>query len=293
MFKKINCKEIRDAYIRECENVKAFSNSIHPRLAIIAYDARDDDRAYLDAITKLSMRLGVSLRIRNIISKDQSIFDIFESINDFIKCQIEDGAPILLMGVPRSFAKFMVQIPTNLDIDCWCPANRGKFLAGDEDAHDPITAACVFQVIDQYLFDEDWPRTRTLILGRGKIGNEVAAILRGKGTMVTQVNSQTPKWIIEQQASLSEIIVSCIGKPHVYQLGDFLLGSNDKIVIDVGVSQIDGKLFGDIEIPPAIIEWDVPNRIEYSTVLGGIGSITTARLMHDVFEVAAVKHANE
>ncbi|HCJ53515.1 MAG TPA: bifunctional methylenetetrahydrofolate dehydrogenase/methenyltetrahydrofolate cyclohydrolase, partial [Glutamicibacter sp.] len=75
----------------------------------------------------------------------------------------------------------------------------------------------------------------------------------------------------------ADVVIAAAGVPHIVKADAIKPGA---IVLDVGVSRVDGKVTGDVD--PAVAEvasWISPNP-------GGVGPMTRAMLLNNVVEAA-------
>lgn len=134
-----------------------------------------------------------------------------------------------------------------------------------------------------------------LVIGRSDIvGKPIAKMLLDRDCTVIQAHSKTPKERLLRMFSFADIIISAVGKKDLiseedaYQYfkdnrhnfyGDFT-NKKDRIIIDVGINRnSDGKLCGDLseDFKKKYSEY-------YTPVPGGVGPMTVAMLIENVWE---------
>ena len=124
---------------------------------------------------------------------------------------------------------------------------------------------------------------RVTVIGRSLvIGKPVSMMLQAKNATVTMCHTKTVD--MASECRKAEIIVAAAGKAGVVN-GDFV--SEGQTVIDVGIGWSDrlNKLCGDVRLDGV-----EPSVGAITPVPGGVGSVTTAVLMHHVV-LAAEKAA--
>jgi methylenetetrahydrofolate dehydrogenase (NADP+) / methenyltetrahydrofolate cyclohydrolase len=119
-----------------------------------------------------------------------------------------------------------------------------------------------------------------LIVGYGKnVGKPVAYLLMrrhaGSVTLTHRYTKQDDLFLKHMKEA--DIIISGVGIPHFVR-GDF----KDKIIIDAGISVIEGRLKGDVD-PMLAVSNDI------TPVPGGVGPVTTALLFQNVAMAAEGK----
>lgn len=118
---------------------------------------------------------------------------------------------------------------------------------------------------------------KAVVIGQSAIVGRPVALLLGERKMtVTICNTGTTPEDLEQFVRLSDVVVACAGRP------DLIKGSWIKpgaIVIDVGTTEVAGKLKGDVEFASAIerASWMTP-------VPGGVGPLTVTMLMQNLMD---------
>ncbi|HCM93262.1 MAG TPA: bifunctional methylenetetrahydrofolate dehydrogenase/methenyltetrahydrofolate cyclohydrolase, partial [Glutamicibacter sp.] len=75
----------------------------------------------------------------------------------------------------------------------------------------------------------------------------------------------------------ADVVIAAAGVPHIIKADAIKEGA---IVLDVGVSRVDGKVTGDVDPAAAeVASWISPNP-------GGVGPMTRAMLLNNVVEAA-------
>ncbi|KAK0521539.1 tetrahydrofolate synthase, partial [Tilletia horrida] len=125
-----------------------------------------------------------------------------------------------------------------------------------------------------------------VVLGRSEIvGNPTTSLLRARNATVTQCHSKTPHDDLLAKLATADIVVAAIGQPQFIK-GECL--KKDAIVIDVSTKYIPDaskrsgqRLVGDVDSESASRVASV-----IAPVSGGVGPMTVALLMHNVFPSA-------
>lgn len=113
-----------------------------------------------------------------------------------------------------------------------------------------------------------------LVIGYGKaVGKPLGYLLMRShvGSVTTTHQYTSIDELFWKHIPNNDIIISAIGKAHLIS-GDY----EEKLFIDAGISVVDGKLKGDIH--PDLIE-----KNDVTPVPGGVGPVTTALLLRNVF----------
>jgi methylenetetrahydrofolate dehydrogenase (NADP+)/methenyltetrahydrofolate cyclohydrolase len=157
-------------------------------------------------------------------------------------------------------------IDPDRDVDGFHPVNAGRLLLGQPGLR-PCTPAGVLRMLDHAGIE--LAGRRAVVVGRSNIvGKPVALLLLQRNATVTICHSRTPD--LGERTREAEVLVVAIGRPHFVKPDMVRPGA---VVVDVGVTPVEGKLKGDVD--PAVAEvagWITP-------VPGGVGLMTRAMLM--------------
>lgn len=191
--------------------------------------------------------------------------EIINYINSF---EINDGFIVLSPFGSEDLDINAMKGSINIkDLDSFTYKSLGLSLAGDI-KYLPATAKAVAMFIDDKF--EDISGKHIVIANRTNvIGKPLAMYLVTRGATVTILNSHSrnTKKIIRN----SDIFISAIGKANYYNSTYF---KDNMVLIDVGTSIVDGKVFGDIDYNSL-----EKMNVEVLTNKKGIGAITTLCLL--------------
>lgn len=115
------------------------------------------------------------------------------------------------------------------------------------------------------------------LIGRGKtVGEPLRDMLLARNCTLAIAHSHTKRGDLESLLLNSDIVISAVGKPDLFGVSDLKLNS---IVIDAGISRIDGKQVGDFRHKYIDI-WE--SVVTYTPWVNGVGKLTVASLMMNV-----------
>ncbi|HEY8643635.1 MAG TPA: bifunctional 5,10-methylene-tetrahydrofolate dehydrogenase/5,10-methylene-tetrahydrofolate cyclohydrolase, partial [Candidatus Dormibacteraeota bacterium] len=142
----------------------------------------------------------------------------------------------------------------------------GRLLLGQPGLR-PCTPAGVLRMLDHAGIE--LAGRRAVVVGRSNIvGKPVALLLLERNATVTVCHTRTRD--LAERIREAEVLVVAMGRPHFVKPDMVRPGA---VVVDVGVTPVEGKLKGDVD--PAVAEvagWITP-------VPGGVGLMTRAMLM--------------
>lgn len=116
---------------------------------------------------------------------------------------------------------------------------------------------------------------KAAIVGQSAIVGRPLQLLLGESRVTTFVcNTGTSDEDLKKIVGAADIVVACAGKPGLIKGAWIKKGA---VVIDVGTTEVDGKLAGDVEYDAAL------QRAGYITpVPGGVGPLTVTMLMENL-----------
>ena len=163
-------------------------------------------------------------------------------------------------------------IPYEVDVDGLTSYNLGSLFSGTYNLI-PATSLAVLELLNFYkIKTED---KNIVIAGRSRlVSSPLAKILSSKsynGNVSVIHSKTTNQKLFTKQA---DIFISAVGSAKLYDYSFFKEGST---IIDIGISSVDGKTYGDIDTNQ--IENLVSNRAPFP---GGVGPITVSALFFNL-----------
>lgn len=155
-------------------------------------------------------------------------------------------------------------IPTKLNVDGFEQTNVKHQL------YTPCTALGIIEYLKSITTLEG---KNVTLIGRGKtVGKPLIPLLLKENTTLTICHSKTNKEDLTNSILVADIVISAIGKPQYINPLHIL----DAIVIDAGISRVDGKQVGDLAHNKPL------DHLKYTPWTGGVGKLTVAMLMYNV-----------
>jgi methylenetetrahydrofolate dehydrogenase (NADP+)/methenyltetrahydrofolate cyclohydrolase len=166
-------------------------------------------------------------------------------------------------------------IDPDKDADGLHPINLGRLVL-NEPATLPCTPRGIVELVRRHGID--WRGAEVCVVGRGiTVGRPLGLILTRRSENSTVTLCHTGTRDLAEHTRRADIVVAAAGVPGMITADMVRQGS---VLIDVGVSRVDGKTTGDLH--PDVWEraaWVTPNP-------GGVGPMTRAMLLSNVVDRA-------
>jgi methylenetetrahydrofolate dehydrogenase (NADP+) / methenyltetrahydrofolate cyclohydrolase len=244
-----------------------------PTLAIVCFDTDGPSAIYAASVSRAASRVGIEPRIVtphpgeathavvariDALGRDPSVAGIV--VSQPIPVALDAGAVIAAIDPGR-------------DVDGATPTNAGH-LARGEPAPVPATALAVMELLRAY--DIPVAGRRVVVVGRSPvIGRPVASLLVAADATVTICHRATRD--LASETRRAEILVVAAGSPGLISADMVSPGS---VVVDCGISTVDGTVRGDVAPDVATVAGAV------SPVPGGIGPVTAMVLVEQTLDAA-------
>ena len=161
-------------------------------------------------------------------------------------------------------------IDADKDLDCLSEVSVGRFYKGEK-CFMPCTPNSVITLLKAYNIEIEGKEV--VIIGRSNIvGKPLFQMFLNENATVTVCHSRTKN--LKEVCKRADILVVAIGRANFIDSSYVREGA---VVIDVGTSEVNGKITGDVNFD------DVYDKASLITpVPGGVGSLTTTLLLKNV-----------
>ena len=241
-------------------------NDIPPVLTAITVGDNPASLLYVSVKEKKAQELGVNFNWIK-LKENTSEKELQDKISDFSE---SSQGMIIQLPLPKhlNIEKIIDLIPSEIDVDGLTTFSLGKLYSENLNII-PATSLAILELLSHYEIDTE--DRNIVIAGRSRlVTSPLSKILSSKkyNGNVSVIHSKTsnPKEFI----SKADIFISAVGKSKLFDKSYFKEGS---YVIDVGISVVDGKSYGDIDT--ADLDNYLMGRAPYP---GGIGPITVSGL---------------
>ena len=249
------------------------NNDKPPVLTAITVGENPASLLYVSVKEKKAKLLGVDF---NWIKLKESTLE--SKLEDTISEYSESSQGMIVqLPLPEhlNVEKVIDLIPNEIDVDGLTTFNLGRLYSENLNII-PATSMAILELLSHYEIETE--DKNIVIAGRSRlVTSPLSKILSSKkfNGNVTVIHSKTsnPKDFI----SKADIFISAVGKSKMFDKSYFKEGS---YVIDVGISVVDGKSYGDIDT--ADLDNYLLGRAPYP---GGIGPITVSALYSNLAQL--------
>ncbi|PNR95493.1 bifunctional 5,10-methylenetetrahydrofolate dehydrogenase/5,10-methenyltetrahydrofolate cyclohydrolase [Petrotoga olearia] len=265
----IEVKNIIDKIKTEISSLKE-KLSYEPKLVSLVVEPDESTKSYLNSQKRNAKKYGINLEI----------IESSDLIDDLRKYNEDDSTDAIFVARPlkKGFTELDIAqyINPEKDVEGVSLYNIGSMFY-EKELFVPCTADAVVKIIED---TTDVKGKNIVILGRSTtVGKPAALMLQRHGRDATVTVTHTKTKNLKEIAKSADILVAAIGKANFV---DRTFVRNGMIVIDVGINVVDGMIVGDVDK-------GVSEICQLTPVPGGVGSVTTAILMRNVFRAAINK----
>ncbi len=239
-------------------------------LAIIWVGDDTASEIYIKNKMKKSELVGIKTYLYHlpVNTKEKEVIELIKKLNNDNNIK----GILLQSPVPKhiDIIKCFNTIDSKKDVDGFTNISIGNLVQGNP-YHISCTPKGIIKLLDYYKIDLDGKNV--CIINRSLIvGKPLMQLFLERNATVTVCHSHTKD--LNYYTKNADIVVSAVGKPN------FLTGNMIKegaIIIDVGISRVNGKVVGDVE------RESIDSKAAYLTpVPGGIGPMTVAMIFDNI-----------
>ena len=237
------------------------------KLCTIGFN-NDQWNQYTGSLVRNCQKYG--MQCQNIVV-DACTPDEFCAIIKDACAQSDISGVIVQQPLPREYAHAVEFIDVNKDVDCLNPLSVAKLYLG-KDGFPPATPLAVLNLLDYYQID--LYGKNVVIVGRGNaVGKPLALMCLQRNATVTVCHTKTQN--LADICRGADILISACGAPGLITPNHV---TPKTIVVDVGLSFVEGKTCGDVSA-------DVYDICQAATpVPRGIGPVTCVTLLQNLIK---------
>ena len=246
-----------------------------PTLAVIITKDNEAGAVYVRNKQRACEKTGVNsmtIEFESTVSEDEMLAKI-----DELNQNPEIDAILVQLPIPNHLdtEKILNRISPSKDADGFHYVNAGKMFTGQMPSSIACTPKGIIRLLDEYKIKLEG--LNALVIGRSNIvGKPIAQLLLQRNATVTMAHSKTKN--LADYTKMADLIVVAIGKPK-FLTGDMV--KEGVVIIDVGISRVDGKLSGDVDFDSV-----APKASFITPVPKGVGPMTVAMLIQNTVELS-------
>lgn len=268
-------KKLRDELLVQYKE-KIKEEKLNITLAIILVGNNEASKLYIKNKEKYCTEVGIKVD-KYLLDEDTSEEVLINLIKDLNEDEKITGI-ILQSPVPDGidFDKCSGMILPSKDVDGFTKDNVYNLYLNKKSIL-PCTVKGIIKLLEYYNIEINGENVA--IIGRGNIvGKPLAMALENRNATVSLLHSKTKD--LKMFTKDADIVVVACGIPKLLKKEMIKEGS---VVIDVGISRVDGKIVGDIDFDNIkdIALFVTPNP-------GGIGPMTIAMIIDNLIEMGEV-----
>lgn len=256
-----------------CQEINAESQGLNKKLCVVGFDEPRWNQ-YANSLKNSAAKYGFACD-NIVVENDVDPNELCRIVDEV--CVSDDVAGVMLQQpLDRPYKIAVGHVDVNKDVDCLNPLSVCR-LYNAENGFRPATPLAVLRLLDYYGIE--LRGKNVVVVGRGSaVGKPLALMLLERNATVTVCHTKTVD--LPSICKRADIIVSACGVAGLIT-NDYV--TDRSIVIDVGLSFVDGKTCGDVAA-------EVYEKCcAVSPVPGGIGPVTRAALFENLLKAAKGK----
>ncbi len=250
------------------------NNGIVPCIYVILIGDNPASVIYVRNKENAAKRCGI-LSKKIILPVDVSEDELLNKINELNDNPLVHGILVQLPVPPHiDENKIMETICVNKDVDGFHPFNEGKIFTGNSSFY-PCTPFGIIKMLDYS--NIELTGKNVIIVGQSIIvGKPLSIMLMNRYATVSVLNIYTGD--IRRWTKMADILISATGKAHLI---DDSFVKDGAVIIDVGITKLNGKICGDVNFDSVIEKVS-----KITPVPGGVGPVTVSVLMENTVNAA-------
>ena len=245
---------------------------IKPSLAVIQIGEDPASNAYIKGKAKAANEIGMNFRLFQ-YAFDTSEREIVNKIVELNNDEYIDGI-IVQLPLPSGMStkKIINAIEVSKDVDGLTDKSIARFY-NNRKCFVPCTPQAVIELLKRK--EIEVAGKHVVVVGRSNlVGKPLVQLFLKKDATVTVCHSKTEN--LKELTKLADILIVAVGKKHLITAD---MVKEGVIIVDVGITREDGKLYGDVDFDK------VEKKASYITpVPGGVGPMTVTMLLKNVIE---------
>lgn len=253
------------------------NKGIVPSINVILVGDNPASVVYVSNKERASERCGI-LSHKSVYPESLTEKELLNKIEELNNDPLVHGI-LIQLPLPKHIDEKIIMefISPAKDVDGFHPLNTGKIFTQNSPFY-PCTPYGIIKMLDYYNISVKG-KNCTIIGQSNIVGKPLAVMLMDKLATVVSLNIFTKD--IKSFTQKADILISATGKAHLIDESFIKKGA---VVIDVGISKLNGKICGDVNFESVI------NKVSKITpVPGGVGPVTVSVLMENTVKSAMMK----
>lgn len=261
-------QQVRGALAEEIAKLVAAGHRA-PCLAVVLVGDDPASKSYIKGKQRACQRIGME-SVEHLLPESTSQDELLALIDRLNADDAVDGI-LVQLPLPAQISPAVVAeaIDPAKDADALHPITSGRLLAGTAELVS-CTPLGIMAVLDHHGIPIEG--ANAVVIGRSQIvGKPISLLLQQRNATVTMCHSRTRD--LPEVCRRADILVAAAGQPRMVKADWIKPGA---AVMDVGVTEVDGKLVGDVDFEAAqgIAGLITPSR-------RGIGPMTITMLLRN------------
>jgi methylenetetrahydrofolate dehydrogenase (NADP+)/methenyltetrahydrofolate cyclohydrolase len=239
-----------------------------PSLAVVLVGEDPASKVYVSNKRKACQKVGMESLFYH-LPEDTDERELLKLVEELNENPEVDGI-LVQLPLPKHINPQTVieNIAPDKDVDGFHPENMGKLIANLDGGFIPCTPLGIKILLEHYGIEVQGKDVA--VVGAGYIvGKPLSVLLLNMNATVTTCHIYTKD--LKKHTLNADILISATGVPHLIKEDMVKEGA---VVVDVGISKVDGKIVGDVDFER------VKEKASYITpVPGGVGPMTITALL--------------
>jgi len=263
--------QLRDEMKAEIESLVAAGHR-PPQLTVVLVGDDPASRSYIKGKQRACSRIGAD-SAEYLLPESTSEKELLDLIDKLNRDDAVDGI-LVQLPLPKQISPEVIAeaLDPAKDADALHPLNFGRLLLGTAKLVS-CTPLGVMAILERHGIEV--AGAHAVVIGRSNIvGKPVSILLQQQNATVTMCHSRTRD--LDEVCRSADILVAAAGSPRMVKADWIRPGA---AVLDVGVSEVEGKLVGDVDFEAAqgVAGLITPSR-------RGIGPMTITMLLRNTLE---------
>ena len=249
------------------------------KLAVILVGGNPSSVIYVNMKKKRCLETGIDSEIIE-MKENSSENEIIEAIKKLNNDKEVTGI-LVQLPLPKNIntRKVLDSVSAEKDVDGLNSYHLMKILLGEEKIV-PCTPKGIVRLLEEY--DITLEGKNVCVVGFSDVvGKPLATMCINRGATVTVCHTRTKN--LKEHTKAADILMVATGVPKIITED---MVKDGAVVIDIGISKVDGKIVGDVDFE------NVKDKCSYITpVPGGVGPMTIVSLIENMLELKNI-HQN-